>query len=90
MEAGGNHQMQDDEILDHYDDMMQPYFDSREYACSQNIIDLLTEKLRHTLTPEQNTDLTRLLMAHIEDASRTAMEAFVTGVRNSGKIITPN
>lgn len=58
--------MQDDEILDHYDDMMQPYFDSREYACSQNIIDLLTEKLRHTLTPEQNTDLTRLLMAHIE------------------------
>ncbi len=81
--------MQEDEIRDSYDASMQHYYDSREYACSQQTIDLLTEKLRRTLTPEQNTDLTRLLMAHIDDASRTAMEAFVTGVR-SGEKLKPN
>ena len=78
--------MQEDSILDHYDDLMNPYYSSREYACSQKAIDLKLESLKQTLTTAQMADLNELISMMSNDYARTAMVAFVTGVRTEGKL----
>ena len=78
--------MLEDEILDFYDDLMNPYYRSREYACSQKAIDLKLESLIQTLTTAQKADLYELLNMMSDDYARTAMVAFVTGVRTEGKL----
>lgn len=74
--------MQDDEILDYYDEYMNPYHYGREYQCSQMAISLKIESLKRTLTDAQRAELRDLLDMMSNDSSRTAMVAFVTGVRN--------
>lgn len=79
--------MLDDEILDRYDDFMEPYYSSREYACSQKAIDLKLESLRRTLSKDQRADLNELLDLLMNDYARTAMVAFVTGIRNGEQLL---
>lgn len=78
--------MLEDDILDHYDDLMNPYYSSREYACSQKAIDLKIESLKQTLTTAQTADLNELISMLSDDYARTAMVAFVTGVRTQGNL----
>ena len=78
--------MLEDEILDHYDDLMTPYYSSREYACSQRAIDLKIESLKQTLTTAQKAELNELISMLSDDYARTAMVAFVTGVRTEGNL----
>ena len=79
--------MQDDEILDEYDGCMEPYYSSREYACSQQVVDLLYTDLFDDLPEQQRKKLLKLVSALSNDYARTAMVAFVTGVRNGGKLL---
>ena len=79
--------MLDDEILDKYDEMMEPYFSGREYACSQQIVDLLYTDLFNDLPDEQRKKLVKLVNALSNDYARTAMVAFVTGVRNGAQLL---
>lgn len=74
--------MVDDEILDQFDTFMSPYYEGREYQCSQMAISLKLESLKRTLTDAQRAELRDLLDMMSNDSSRTAMVAFVTGVRN--------
>ena len=74
--------MLDDEILDRYDDSMEPYFNSREYTCSQRAIAFKLESLKATLSETQHKDLNQLISLLSDDYARTAMVAFLTGVRN--------
>lgn len=78
--------MLEDDILDHYDDLMTPYYSSREYACSQKAIDLKIESLKQTLTTAQKAELNELISMLSDDYARTAMVAFVTGVRTEGNL----
>ena len=78
--------MLEDIILDYYDDLMTPYYSSREYACSQKAIDLKIESLQQSLTTAQKAALIELLNMMSDDYARTAMVAFVTGVRTEGKL----
>ena len=78
--------MLEDDILDHYDDLMNPYYSSREYACSQKAIDLKIESLKQTLTTAQKAELNELISMLSDDYARTAMVAFVTGVRTEGNL----
>ena len=78
--------MLEDNILDYYDDLMTPYYSSREYACSQKAIDLKIESLKQTLTTAQKAELNELISMLSDDYARTAMVAFVTGVRTEGNL----
>ncbi len=78
--------MLEDEILDNYDDLMTSYYSSREYACSQKAIDLKVESLKQTLTMAQKAGLNELISLMSDDYARTAMVAFVTGVRAKGNL----
>lgn len=80
--------MPEDEILDHYDEMMEPFYSSREYACSQQVIDLIYTDLYDDLPEEQRKKLVKLVNALSDDYARTAMVAFVTGIRNEGKLLS--
>ena len=79
--------MPEDEILDRYDDMMEPYFSGREYACSQRLVDQLYADLISDLPEEQRKKLVMLVNALSDDYARTAMVAFVTGVRNGAQLL---
>ena len=79
--------MPEDEILDHYDEMMEPYYSSREYTCSQQVIDLIYTDLYDDLPEEQRKKLVKLVNALSDDYARTAMVAFVTGVRNGAQLL---
>lgn len=79
--------MPEDEILDHYDEMMEPYYSSREYACSQQVIDLIYTDLYDDLPEEQRKKLVKLVNALSDDYARTAMVAFVTGIRNGEQLL---
>ena len=82
--------MRDDEIMDCYDNMMRHYFVGEDYAYSQQIIDRLTEDLRKTLSAAQKEKLNMLLSAISQDGGLTARTSFITGVRNSEKILSQN
>lgn len=79
--------MPEDEILDHYDEMMKPYFNGREYACSQQIVDLLYTDLFNDLPEEQRKKLVKLVNALSDNYARTAMVAFVTGIQNGAQLL---
>ena len=79
--------MLDDEVLDKYDEMMEPYFSGREYACSQRLVDQLYTDLITDLPEEQRKKLVKLVNALSDDYARTAMVAFVTGVRNGVQLL---
>ena len=79
--------MPEDEILDHYDEMMEPYFNGREYSCSQQIVDLLYTDLFNDLPDEQRKKLVKLVNALSDDNARTAMVAFVTGIRSGAQLL---
>ena len=79
--------MLDDEILDKYDEMMGPYFSGREYMCSQKFVDQLYTDLFNSLPEEQRKKLVKLVNALSDDYARTAMVAFVTGVRNGVQLL---
>ena len=79
--------MQDDEILDEYDECMEPYFSGREYACSQRFVDQLYTDLFNSLPEEHRKKLVTLVNALSDDYARTAMVAFVTGVRNGVQLL---
>ena len=79
--------MQDDEILDWYDEKMEPYYSSREYACSQQAVDLLYTDLYNNLPEELRKKLVKLVSALSDDYARTAMAAFVTGARNGEQLL---
>ena len=79
--------MLDDEVLDKYDEMMEPYFSGREYACSQRLVDQLYTDLITDLPEEQRKKLVKLVNALSDDYARTAMVAFVTGVRNGAQLL---
>ena len=79
--------MLEDEILDHYDDLMIPYYSSREYTCSQKAIDLKVESLKQTLSVAQRANLNELLTMLSNDYARTASVAFITGIRNGSKVL---
>ena len=67
--------------------MMEPYYSSREYACSQKAIDLKVESLKQTLSAAQRTDLNELLNMMSDDYARTASVAFVTGIQNGKNLL---
>ena len=79
--------MLDDEIVDYYDEKMEPYYSSREYDCSQEVVDLLYTELYNDLPDIQRKKLVKLVNALSNDYARTAEAAFVTGVRNGRKLL---
>lgn len=79
--------MLDDEIVDYYDEMMDTYYSSREYSCSQQVVDLLYTDLINDLPEAQRKKLVKLVNALSDDYARTAMAAFATGIRNGGQLL---
>ncbi len=79
--------MLEDDILDHYDDVMETYYSSREYACSQQTIDLLHTDLYNDLPETMRKKLVKLENALSNDSARTTMAAFVAGVRNGARLL---
>ena len=79
--------MRDEEILDSYDEQMEPYYTSDGYDFSQKLIDLKYNGLKETLDEDQRGKLLELMNALSEGYARTAMVAYVTGVRHGNQIL---